>query len=180
MSNVALELRDSRSKNQLVIVGIILVALQFGLVPHIGILHAQPNLLLVLTYLIALRLGAHGGVIAGFSLGLLYDLLTVNPVGAMSLIGAIAGFLVGSLLKEYVQDNFRTAVITFMPIALIVEMFYAILLLTLGYESSFFTTLGLRVLPSVLFDIVAATLVFLAMNALTNRGSWRSGGSRYR
>ena len=84
------------SKQTVYLITIVLcILLQAGIAPAIAIMGCKPNFLLIPVLLISMRSGTAAGSIAGFSLGLLYDLMGSGTIGCMALVLTLIAFIVG-------------------------------------------------------------------------------------
>ncbi len=93
------------------IAGLILLLMQLNL-GYIAVENVTPDLLVVLTVFIAIREGQFTGMLAGFLLGLIFDLISSDIIGTNALSKMLAGFIAGYFFNEQlsVQDsigNFR-------------------------------------------------------------------------
>ena len=59
---------------------------------------ARPDAMLLVTLYIGMRRGSEGGLITGFILGLLQDILSGGLLGANSLSKGLSGYLTGGLV----------------------------------------------------------------------------------
>lgn len=81
------------------IAGLILLLVQLNL-GYIAVESVTPDLLVVLTVFVAVREGQFAGEIAGFILGLLFDLISSDIVGTNALSKMLAGFVAGYFFNE--------------------------------------------------------------------------------
>ena len=89
------------------------VILQIALVSRIPILGSRPDLPLALVVSIALFRGPFHGEIAGFSSGLLYDLLSGTPLlGVQSFSRLVIGYAIGFIRGRLYSDNFITQLLS--------------------------------------------------------------------
>lgn len=80
--------------------------LQTVVMPHVEIMGAQPNLLLILTIITALRHGSLSGGFMGFMCGLLCDVYAPPEwLGALSLSYCIIGFAIGQIEESFINLN---------------------------------------------------------------------------
>ena len=68
---------------------------------HIQLLPALPDLILILVVYIALYNGTAAGITAGFFSGLIFDFLSLAPMGLHSFVFTVLGFLYGMLYGKY-------------------------------------------------------------------------------
>ena len=88
------------------IAGLILLLVQLNL-GYVAVESVTPDLLVVLTVFIAIREGQFTGEIAGFLLGLAFDLVSSDIIGTNALSKMLAGFIAGYFFNEQlsVQDS---------------------------------------------------------------------------
>lgn len=92
------------------IAGLILLLVQLNL-GYIAVESVVPDLLVVLTVFIAIREGQFAGLVAGFLLGIIFDLISSDIVGTNALSKMLAGFVAGYFHSE--GTGFAEAVGTF-------------------------------------------------------------------
>ena len=87
------------------VAGLILLLVQLNL-GYIAVESITPDLLVILTVFIALREGQFAGEIAGFLLGLLFDLISSDIIGTNALSKMLAGFIAGYFFNQQlsIQD----------------------------------------------------------------------------
>ena len=79
--------------------GLILLLVQLNL-GYITVREVAPDLLVILTVVIALREGQFAGALAGFTLGLFFDIISSNIVGTNALTKLLVGFIAGFFHNE--------------------------------------------------------------------------------
>ena len=72
-----------------------------AILSHLCFLPVLPDLILILIVYTALYNGSAAGVIAGFFSGLIFDFLSLAPLGLHSWIFILIGFLYGILYRRY-------------------------------------------------------------------------------
>jgi rod shape-determining protein MreD len=87
------------------VAGLILLLVQLNL-GYIAVEHITPDLLVILTVFIAVREGQFAGEIAGFLLGLMFDLISSDIIGTNALSKMLAGFIAGYFFNQQlsIQD----------------------------------------------------------------------------
>lgn len=80
-------------------IGIILQIVQLNL-GYIAVSEIQPDVLVIFTVVIALRHGQFAGVLSGFGIGLIFDLISGNIPGTNALAKLLVGFLAGAFFNE--------------------------------------------------------------------------------
>ena len=143
-----------------VVIGIVAFVLQVVVAPNIAIAGIAPNFLVIGLIIIALTSSQRTSTVAGFVLGLLFDLLGSGPVGSMALVMAIVGFASSALLDNLQADNLPAWLIIAAIICLATNLVLCIVLSILGYEPSFFGSLVFKVIPWTLYDIVICAIAW--------------------
>jgi rod shape-determining protein MreD len=80
-------------------VGLLLLLVQLNL-GYIAVENITPDLLVVMVVYIALREGQFAGELFGFSLGLLFDLISSDIIGTNALSKLLAAFVAGYFFSE--------------------------------------------------------------------------------
>ena len=88
------------------LVGLVVMVLQVCLVSPISLFGVRGNIVLLFAIAAALETDAQRGAIAGFSMGLAFDLLLDTPVGLSALSLALVGYAAGSA-KDLVLRSSR-------------------------------------------------------------------------
>jgi rod shape-determining protein MreD len=146
--------------------GLIAFLLQTIIAPNIAILDAVPNFILGDVSLNAMSCGTVRSSLTGFILGLLYDLVAQGSLGIMSLVLAIVGYSVSSLDKELFAGDWSVKVFFLLVVAFLGELLHAAFLSILGYDTDFLLSLGMRVVPSALYDALFGLVAFPLMQRL--------------
>jgi rod shape-determining protein MreD len=66
---------------------------------------AQPDIALLVILFYANRSGIQRGQIAGFSVGLLQDALSISPIGFHAVLGLVSGVIAGSTRESFRTDS---------------------------------------------------------------------------
>jgi len=134
--------------------------LQAGLAPHLAIGGAVPNFLLLVVVTIALVSGPNAGASVGFICGLIFDLLGGGPVGPMTLVLSVVGFLTGALQANLFAEGWLLPLSVFGISALFTEVSYWIVLRLVGAGGAFFPALLAVMLPTAVYNTFLALLVY--------------------
>ncbi len=151
---------DSHETVALVVAGVAAFALQLISAPYICIGPAMPNFIVVFVFLCVVTRAQIFGCVAPFVLGLVYDFLSGNPVGAMAFSLTLFSFIGARVYSAMENDTL------FMPLAvmgagiLLTETAYGLFLLATGYNAGFFEAFALRALPCAVYDCVVAFLLY--------------------
>lgn len=166
----------SRERDTVAVVlgAIVVMLLQFILAPVIRLSSSQPNFLLAYVLVISIVRPAQSGLILPFVLGILYDLSGCGPVGGMAFLFVLVSFICQRLFTVLDNDTLFMPLTTFALGALVVEVFYGVLLIVLGLSANVVEVFIYRALPCALYDC-AVGLVFypLAIHLFGDNASWR-------
>ncbi len=106
----------------------------------------------------------HYNCLLPFILGLIYDVISGGPIGAMAF--SLTAFSVGSawFYERVDNDTVFMALLTIVVGLLLVECSYGIFLLLFGYGTNPFEAFAFRTLPCFLYDLVLSVVVYLIVN----------------
>ncbi|TLM77867.1 MAG: rod shape-determining protein MreD [Actinobacteria bacterium] len=135
-------------------------ALQVGIAPHVGIGGVVPNLLLLVVITLAFMEGSQAGMVAGFSAGLLLDLLGTGPVGAWALVLAVTGYVTGLVAANLFAEGWLLPVTVAAVACLLAEGAYAFELTMFGEGANLAGALLTKVLPGAVYNAALALLVY--------------------
>ena len=146
-----------------VVAAVLAVVLQVFLAPHISIGYAVPNF--VAAACIALAVSRAGALTpaAPFVLGLLYDLISGGPVGAMAFTLTVASTFAGWLFKHTNNDTVFMALVALLAGVFFVEFAYGAFFLLFGYATGFVEAVVYRMLPCLLYDLVLTLVVYFLL-----------------
>jgi rod shape-determining protein MreD len=136
------------------------VLLQVGLAPALSLGGVVPNFLLLVTVTLALVEGPNWGAAAGFSAGLLFDLLGTGPVGPMALVLAIVGFVSGMLHANMFAEGWLLPLSVLAMASVATGLMYQVVLFVLGDVGSFWTAFVTVVLPESLYNVALGLLIY--------------------
>lgn len=125
------------------------LGMQVGLAAHIGVNGAAPNLVLLAVIFIAINAPRDAALLGCFGLGLMQDMLTLEPLGMYALAYGIVGMFVVSTQ----QLVYREHPLTHFSLALVGGFMTAVLLLLHGW------TRGPLTPPTQLFTTTIYTAV---------------------
>lgn len=136
------------------------LVLQVAIVPYIAIAGVMPNALLLSAITIALVKGPRAGMLAGFTTGLLFDLLGTAPIGPGALVFCLVGFAAGSIQENTFAEGWLVPLVVVFFASLTAEVGYVLVLAVLGEGGV--TLLGVlgRALPAALYNSLLALLVY--------------------
>lgn len=154
--------------NVAVVVLAILVQLIAG--GHLSLFGAVPDFMLVAVFLIAVKCGQTPGVVCGFALGLLYDLVGSSTVGLSALIGAVFGYACAVVCAmSLLREPARAAVRFFLCNLAYYFVLYTVMVLLGAVDAAGATALATIVLSSLL-NSVLAFVVFLVHSKFVDVG----------
>lgn len=93
-----------------VVICLITSVVQVNFLNIIAIEGMTPDLLLILVIYIAIREGQFKGIFAGFAIGLIFDIVSLDLVGTNALAKTTAGFIAGFF---YIENQWRRYIATF-------------------------------------------------------------------
>jgi rod shape-determining protein MreD len=134
--------------------------LQIALAPYLAIFGVVPKFLFVVVVVIALTEGSVAGCVAGFSAGLLLDLLGSGVVGPYALVMCVVGYLAGMLQANLFAEGWLLPVTTVFVASLGTEISYGIILSVLGLSGSFWHSLFTVMLPGAVYNTALALVTY--------------------
>lgn len=138
---------------------------QAAITPHIAIMGAKPDIILIVTALYGFTYGPAIGSLAGFSGGLLSDLLAGPHVGVGVMSKSIVGFFAGLVQRAIFVENMLLPMLAIFVATILHEFIYVGFLFLFG-ETIPIKTVTLDVIfPSALYNAVLTPFVY----ALTYR-----------
>ena len=158
------------------VVGAVLaVLLQVVLAPYIGLFGVVPNVIVAYVMVAAVVRSQAFGSVMPFVLGLLFDLFTGGPVGAMALSLMVVSVIAARLFDAIDNDTLFMPLLVLGVGILLVELSYAALLLLFGYPAGLFEAVAYRVFPCFVYDLIIGLLLYpLARRLLAPSGVVRS------
>ncbi|MDR2035593.1 MAG: rod shape-determining protein MreD [Coriobacteriales bacterium] len=164
----------------IVLSGLVAITLQLVVAPVITIFGVVPNFVLVAAIIIAMRNGSIHSTIAGFLLGLVFDLCSSGPMGAMTLVLTVLCFAVGSFSKEVFSGGIIVDLIVLVASIALGELLVSVIYAVVGVNPAFLLSLVQRVLPGILYDAIIGCiflLIFTAAQGGRSAGPGRSMGT---
>lgn len=140
---------------------VIVAVLQLVIAPQLSLFGGRINFMLVLVATLAVSGDARTLVYIGFFAGLFYDLTTAAPIGLMAFLLTLAGYLTAALSRGITPgtsvESLRMAVVAILA----VNMFYALALFAMGFETNLLIALGVHGLASTVLDALVAFFAFM-------------------
>lgn len=160
---------QAKVRRQAVILAVVLGLLQVALVPNFGIGSGRADLCLVYVACMCMGGDSQRAPFYGFFAGLFYDLTTTGPIGLMALILTVVGWGLSLAGQTKASEDLGPALAIFAPVAGIVNVVYALVLLAFGLTDGFIAAIFFHALPATILDIISFAIVAFVMS--------RSGGS---
>lgn len=157
-----------------VLLGIAVLLLQLFLSEFLAIGRVRPDFLLIFVIYVSILEGSLTGVIFGFSLGLLEDVVSAGSfLGLAPLTKSITGFLVGKLQGRFARMNPIVFHVLWVGAVLFHFILYLFIRLQTLYESSpalFWQTWAFTVLYTLVFIVILQLLLPLPRLAQSTSG----------
>ena len=160
---------------------VIAVLLQIVVAPNIALFGAMPIFVVAYALLVAIVRPATAGPVMPFVLGLVFDLLSGRPVGAMAFLLVLMTFLAARAFSVLDNDTLFMPVTIFVVATFAAEMLYGALLIGLGLSASPVDAFLYRALPCALYDCVIGLVLYpLAARVLAGAAPAQPGTPRLR
>lgn len=157
-----------RSKIVPLIASLVAVVLQIVVAPVISFSDVVPNFLVALVIVLSIVRNPDTTYLYAFVLGLLSDLFSQTPLGLTPLLLLVASFVLSRAFEALDRDSITMACIAAAITSFVFEIIFAIVLLIVGYSTSFFDLLLYRALPIGLYN----TLLCIALYLLSRKFSF--------
>lgn len=150
----------TRDNIVLVVGALMAVVAQIVVAPNIALFSVMPNVIVVYVLLVAIVRPATSGPVLPFILGLIFDLLSGGPVGAMAFLLPLFAFLASRAFSVLDNDTLFMPLVIFIVTAVIIESLYGVFLLALGLGVSPVDAFLYRALPCALYDCVVGLVLY--------------------
>ncbi len=160
----------NRSRRLIAVMGIVCAVLQLALAPNVALASGHFNFCILFAGVVAAQVGGRPAIICGFLSGLFYDLSATSPIGLMAFLLTLGSALIGSGERSSSGEDSRTAFLSYVILALAVELIYGVMVLMLGQSSSFVDAIFLRALPSFLLDCLAYIPYYILSSRSSSSG----------
>ena len=139
--------------------------LEAGIAPAIAIGGCSPNFLMIPIVFIAARSGAAPGSVAGFLLGLLWDLMGSGIIGCMAFVCTIVGLIVGGLCSNMETKSPLVLCIFGIASAFVIEFGYGIsVALASSISGNITSTMLTYAAPSALYSAVIMCIALVLLS----------------
>ncbi|MFP4013224.1 MAG: rod shape-determining protein MreD [Chitinispirillaceae bacterium] len=142
--------------------------LQSTLVPYVKIFGVQPDLILLVLFLLSIKAGVMPGVYIGFLLGLGQDLFSAEILGQNALAKTIVGFLAGLFNEKVIRlDPVLQAVLLIMIFAVNDAVVMTVQIVKMGDPLNLVAgELLTATLPRAMYSLVFAIVPFVWDNVI--------------
>ncbi len=142
---------------KLAVIGFLTIVLQVVVVSRIEVFGARGDIVLLFAVAVGYEADADRGAVAGFSAGLVFDLLLSTPMGLSALTGCLVGWVVGTFQDAVLRTTWWIPVLGAALASAVGTVFYAALAKLFGVA-----TVEIGALPGIV--VAVATI-----NALLSR-----------
>jgi len=159
--------------DSVIVAGMVFVAvlLQATIFASLDVLGGTPDVLLLALLGIALLRGAVTGAVAGFSGGLLLDVVTLDTLGVTALILALACYWTGRYGETTGRGRAHAPVLSVIVVTVLVAFLGFFLHFLLGEEVSIRRALVEALLAGLGLNLIFGGPVFALCRSLLQRGS---------
>ena len=158
-----------------IVAGIVFVAvlLQATIFASLDVLGGTPDVLLLALLGIALLRGAVTGAVAGFSGGLLLDIVTLDTLGVTALVLALAGYWTGRYGETTGRGRAHAPILSVVVLTILVAVLGFFLHFLLGEEVSMRRALVEALFAGLGLNLIFGGPVFALCRSLLERGAHR-------
>lgn len=140
---------------------VVVVLLQVLVAPHIALASCVPNFIVAFAMVLSVTRRRSYGCVLPFVLGLLFDLMSGGPVGAMAFSLTLVSMFASRAFLVLDNDTLFMPVVILAAGLLVTELCYALFLLALGYNAGIMELFVYGVLPTFIYDLIVGVLLFL-------------------
>ena len=146
---------------------ILCIILQITIIPLFSIKGISPDLIIILVISVSIQRGKFWGVVAGFSVGLVFDAFGTAFIGLSSFVNSISAFVAGFLLGEQLEQRFGV-ILGLILVSLLIHDFLYYTILSIGISIGFWATLFKHVVPQSFYTLIFMVIIHMIMP----RGLW--------
>ncbi len=119
-----------------------------------------PNILIILTSTYGFMNGEKGGLIIGFSCGLLYDIIFGSFLGFNAILYMYIGFFNGKFHQVFYPDDIKLPIILFIVSDLLYNISFYMLMFMLRGRFEFSYYLLKVILPEMIYSMLIALVIY--------------------
>ncbi|MCL2806798.1 MAG: rod shape-determining protein MreD [Coriobacteriia bacterium] len=149
-----------------IVCALIAVVLQLIVAPAITIAGVVPNFIMVAAVILAMHHAPVRSMLTGFFLGFIYDLCSLGPMGAMTLVLTILSFIVSSINKDAIGGGVLVEIFVLFAVVTLGELLTSVIYSVAGVNPEFLLSLIYRVLPAIVINTVIGCILTLIYNAV--------------
>lgn len=152
-----MQLNDSNvGRSRTWLIALVCFLLQVMLSPHLGssMGFGRINFALIFCAIYSLSVGGRSAVYYGFLSGLVFDFVSTGPIGLMSGLLTLAGFVLGREERNRFADGYVGVLSAFGVVAFLVSVTYNLAMVLLE-DVSVLDLIMLRALPTFAFTFLA-------------------------
>ena len=146
---------------------ILCIILQITIIPLFSIKGISPDLILILVISVSIQSGKFWGVVAGFSVGLVFDAFGTAFFGLSSFVNSISAFVAGFLLGEQLKQRFGV-IVGLILVSLLIRDWLYYTILSIGTSIGFWATLFKHVVPQSFYTLIFMVIIHMVLP----RGLW--------
>jgi rod shape-determining protein MreD len=155
---------------RLVLLGLLFLSLQTTIFNEMRPFGVSIEVMLLLAAATGLAKGSETGAIAGFVVGLLYDMVLTTPLGLCAAVFAVVAYLAGLAHSFVHEPTWWSRIVTVMTTSAIGMILLPIAFMVTGAEGVFTTDLWAMVVVVAVFNAVfALPVVWLCSWALSDK-----------
>ncbi len=148
---------------------IILFTIQTTIFQYGELAGAIPNLMMILVVSTAYMEGRKTGMLVGFFVGLLSDILFASVIGLYALIYMVIGYLVGYAYKFYSNDDFTLPLIFTGVGTFLFRFIYYVFEFLLRNKLNFVYYLRKFILAEVIYTVLISVFLYKILHTINNK-----------
>ena len=149
--------------------------LQVLVAPHIAIGYGVPNIVAVFCIVVSLVQPNIFKYVLPFVMGLVYDLLSGGPIGAMAFSLTASSAVVIWFFQRSNNDTLFMGMAAMLIGVFLVEFLHGIFILASGFSANLIDAFVYRMLPCFLYDAVLGAILYpIALRFLSSQAPLRS------
>lgn len=153
--------------------GLIMIILQVTVFSFNPVQGVFPDLLLIIVLFSGLFEGSNSGLITGFLLGMIQDLLLGGMFGVFTITKTVLGGLAGLLTTKVYKSNFIVPPVLVLISSIIQEFLVLLLSQKLVLRIDYLTAFKEKIMPLSLYNMVLSIVIYICFYY------WSYNGSKY-
>jgi rod shape-determining protein MreD len=163
---------------RLVIVLLAAVLLQAVIAPHLRVLGANPDFILIAMVCVALLMGAEVGAVFGFLAGVMGAVALVEPLGLSAFVLVLVGFFAGRYAETADLPSGMAPILVVFATTLIANLLFAAAQFLLAREVPLGFFAGRVLAPALVFNTLLAAPSYIVVQAWLRRAGDRRAVAR--